>query len=541
MGSTTKVVPTTSNTQQTVELPEYLKQAGQSAVNKATAISNTPFPKYNGELVAGLSGNQNAAIGKAAQDVNAGQGALGVANTALGAAGGAAAAGSGAGTGALNGASTLFGQQGGQALTSMDAGKASGDLAASLAGTAGSQAQGAQTSGNADLDQARSYNAASAAPISGTDIDRYFNPYVQQALDPVIAQLQKTAGQNSVALASKAGLGGSFGGGRYGLEQAQNNADLLSQIAATSGKGYSDAFNTALAAAQNQQTAANRAANTAIATSGQANTNSNSAIDRLTQAADAAGRAGTVQSTLANDSTNRLGAAGTNMLNLGKTQSDLSTADVQRFLSLIAPANQNATTESQLSNDALNRLLTTGNLEQTQRQNEDNAGYQQFQNEYVNWPQQQLNALLAAAGGVPYGTSTTSNTQGTQVVQQPSMLGQLVGAGAAIAGAMSDRDSKENFADVDGEDILASFRNLSIETYNYKPEVAAEIGDDGRTRIGPMSQDFGREFLGDPEAKIIPMPEALGVLFGAVQALERRTAPAPRRAPRHRHIGALAA
>lgn len=522
MGSSTKIIPTTSNTQQSVELPGYLQDAGKAAVAKATDMSTTPFQQYTGELVAPLSANQNTAIGAAANQTDAGKGSLGVAQGALGAAGGVAANSVGSGQGALNGAATLFGQQGTNALNTQNAGVASGDLDAQLAALAGGSATNSQGAGNSDLAQARGYNAASVAPITGADISSYFNPYVQQALNPVINQLNKSSGENQVNLAAKASTGGSFGGARYGLQSAQESADLLNQIATTSGQGYLDAFNNAQTQATAQRQREATAAGTSISTGNAANSQANDALSRLTQAAGAAGAAGTTQSDLATAGQNRLSSAGTNAMNLGNAQSALSTADVNRLLSLVNPANQTATEESSLDNDALNRLLTTGNLAQTQQQNQDNAGYQQFQNK-INWPQQQLNALLAAAGGVPYGTNTTSNTQGTQVVQSPSTLGQILGAGASIAGAFagSARDSKENFGDVDDEDILKMVRDVPVSTYDYKPDAQRLLGDDGSRKIGPMADDWAATFGGDPN--VIPMPQIIGVLVSSVRALDKRT------------------
>ncbi len=522
MGSSTKVVPTTSNTQQTVEIPDYLKKAGQAAVDKATTMSTTPFQKYTGELVAPLTANQNSAVGLAANSGNVGQGAMNIANGALGAAAGTAAAGSGAGQGALSNAGNLFGQQADNASNSVNAGKSSGDLAAALAHIGGTSAVGSQGAGASDLAAARDYNSASAGPITGDMINSYMNPFVKQALDPVLAQLQKTAGMNQANLASKAALGGSFGGSRYGLQSAQLSSDALNQIASTTGQGYLDAFNNAQTQAAQELARKQQAAQTSLATASGANTEANDTLSRLTQASGAAGAAGTTQSDLATAAGNRLSTAGTNQIALGDAASRLSTEDLNRFLSLISPANQSATTQSQLTNDQLNRLLTTGNLEQTQQQNQDNANYQLFQNE-VNWPKEQLNALLAAAGGVPYGTSSTSNTQGTQVVQSPSMLGQLIGAGAAVAGAMSDRDAKEDFGHVDDEEVLARIARMPVETYRYRKGVREKIGDDGSLKIGPMAQDWNREFSGDPEGKIIPMPQILGALVSAVKALDKRT------------------
>lgn len=567
MGSSTKVIPTTTNTQQSVQIPDYLQQAGKDAIAKADSIADTPFQAYTGEQVAPLTTNQNTGIATAAGSGGVGQGSLGVAQGALGAATGAAvggigagqdslglargaldagaataANGAGAGQGALMDASNLFNMQSGQAAGSVGAGRPSSDLSAALASIGAGQAVGSMGAGGADLAQARTFNNASAGPITSDMISQYMNPYVQQAIDPVVAQLNKAAGINKANLDSKAAMSGSFGGARTGLEEAQNQSDLINSISGVTGTGYLNAFNNAQAQAQAQLAREQAAAGTSINIGAGANTQANDTLSRLTQAGAANNASATTASDLATAAGNRLSTAGQNQVALGNAQSNLTTEDLNRILSLVNPANATATTasnlstddvnrllslvqpanatateSSQLTNDYLNRLLTTGAVEQGQQQNVDNAAYQQFQN-MVNYPQVQLNALLAAAGGQPYGTTSTSNTQGTQVVQSASPLGQIAGLAIGAAGAFSNRDWKTDFAPVEDEDILKKFRNLGVESYRYKPELGI---DDGRVRIGPMAQDFAKEFGGD--GKIIPMPTLLGSLVSAVRALEART------------------
>lgn len=523
MGSSTKVVPTTSNTQQSVQLPAYLQQAGQTAVDKATAISNTPYTPYSGQLVAPMQSNQTSAITQAAGDTTVGQDQTNLADTALGAAGATAAAGTNAGVGALGNASTLYNTAGSQAMDTVNAGADSSSNDALLASLAGGSAATTTDAGQSDLDTARAYNADSVAPITSSQISSYMNPYVQMALDPQITALQKQAAINQNASNEKAAMSGSFGGARTGVQNAENENDLLTQISAATGTGYQNAYNTALSAAEDAANRYGTAANTSLSTAAGANTAANDAVSRLTSAAGAEGAAGTTASDLATAAQNRLTSAGQSQVQLGQAQSQLSTDDLNRILSLVAPANQTSTTENANADDSLNRLLTTGSVQQTTAQNQDNANYQQFQNQ-INWPVQQLDALLAAAGGVPYGTNTTSNTQGTQVVQSPSILGQLIGGAATVGGAAiaSNRDWKEDFGSVDDEDILDKFRRMPVETYRYREDVRDAIGDDGRRRVGPMAQDFGREFGGD--GKVIPMPSLVGALVSAVRALDKRTA-----------------
>jgi hypothetical protein len=573
MGGSTQVIPTTSNTQQKVEIPQYLQEAGQTAVAKATDYSNTPFQGFGGQTVAPLSQNQRTASTMANGSTNAGmafldqaRGNLATGTGALGQAGTVANAGAGAGMGSANTgaalahlagvgaandnnagfdssnlATMLSRLSGRTAAGSLNAGRPQADQGASLASLSGQTAAGsvnaglpqaqqgadltslagyrAAASGNAgapDLADARRYNAMSAAPVSGSDVAGYFNPFIQTALNPIIANLTRSSAATDAGIRSKAGMSGSFGGSRMGLQQGQNNADLLRQIATTSGDMYSQGYDKALAAGQADRGRQGQAAGTSVSIGAGANTGANDAISRLIQASEASGRAGTTlsdlatagvsrlnsssdalnrsgttlsglategvnrlntssdtanraaatRSTLANDNVSRLTQAAGASTAAGRGQSDLTDASLQRFLALIQPsttmagANRDmAGAESGLYNDAINRLNTTGQVEQTYNQDVDNADYQQYINQQ-QYALQQLNALIAAAGGTPYGTSTVSNTQGTQVVQKPSMLGQLAGlamAGASMA-AGSNRDWKENFAPVDDEDVLARFR-----------------------------------------------------------------------------------
>lgn len=82
----------------------------------------------------------------------------------------------------------------------------------------------------------------------------------------------------------------------------------------------------------------------------------------------------------------------------------------------------------------------------------------------------------------------------------------------------SSRTLKENFAPVDGEDVLLRLRDVPVTTWTM-------IGDADRIRhLGPVAEDFHRGFgLGMGETAI-GMGDIDGVTFAAAQALERRTA-----------------
>jgi hypothetical protein len=77
----------------------------------------------------------------------------------------------------------------------------------------------------------------------------------------------------------------------------------------------------------------------------------------------------------------------------------------------------------------------------------------------------------------------------------------------------SDREAKENFAPVDGQDVLGRLASVPIQTWNYKAE------DPAVRRMGPTAQDFYAAFgLGEDERHISTI-DADGVALAAIQGL----------------------
>ena len=96
--------------------------------------------------------------------------------------------------------------------------------------------------------------------------------------------------------------------------------------------------------------------------------------------------------------------------------------------------------------------------------------------------------------------------------------GVELAAGGSSWSAVSDRNRKENFLAIDGEDLLARLRSVPVSTWNY-------ISQDRSIRhMGPMAQDFHAAFgLGESELMINSL-DIDGVNMAAVQALDARTA-----------------
>ena len=113
---------------------------------------------------------------------------------------------------------------------------------------------------------------------------------------------------------------------------------------------------------------------------------------------------------------------------------------------------------------------------------------------------------VRASGGIRMFTNATKTT------------GVTMAAGSGSWIALSDRNRKEGFLNVDGEDILSRIRLVPVTSWRYRDE------EDRATRhIGPMSQDWQRAFGLGADTTGINMSDFDGVNLAAVQALERRT------------------
>jgi hypothetical protein len=102
-------------------------------------------------------------------------------------------------------------------------------------------------------------------------------------------------------------------------------------------------------------------------------------------------------------------------------------------------------------------------------------------------------------------------------------IGVKLDPGANAWSTISDVNVKENFATIDGEELLRRIGTIPLTTWNYK-------GQDPKSQrhYGPMAQDFHRAFGSDAYGTIgnntsINQADFDGVNFTAIQALESRT------------------
>ena len=91
--------------------------------------------------------------------------------------------------------------------------------------------------------------------------------------------------------------------------------------------------------------------------------------------------------------------------------------------------------------------------------------------------------------------------------------GVQLSAGGNAWSSISDRNVKENFTPVDGQEILASLAEMPITTWNLKSQNTAI------SHMGPVAQDFYAAFgLGEDE-RYISTVDADGVALAAIQGL----------------------
>src|SRR5215213_5509985 len=108
---------------------------------------------------------------------------------------------------------------------------------------------------------------------------------------------------------------------------------------------------------------------------------------------------------------------------------------------------------------------------------------------------------LRAAGGVRLYTNSTKTS------------GVTLAAGGSSWAVVSDRNRKEDFLAVDGEDLLARLREVPVSTWRYRAEEDRSV-----LHIGPMAQDWQRAFGFSSDPTTINMSDLDGVNLAGVQA-----------------------
>ena len=118
--------------------------------------------------------------------------------------------------------------------------------------------QGPLTAGPSDLQQ-QAFAGSSEMAKSGLNpttftsqtfgsdqAQQYMNPYLKNVLDPQMAEMKRQADITRVADAGRLTKAGAFGGSRQALMESEGNRNLLTAQNTALGKGYSDAYNSAM-------------------------------------------------------------------------------------------------------------------------------------------------------------------------------------------------------------------------------------------------------------------------------------------------------
>ncbi|HEX5726554.1 MAG TPA: tail fiber domain-containing protein [Longimicrobiaceae bacterium] len=128
------------------------------------------------------------------------------------------------------------------------------------------------------------------------------------------------------------------------------------------------------------------------------------------------------------------------------------------------------------------------------------------------YPTANNQVIMRGCGGVKIFTTQDINSSDGGTV-----AGVELASGGSSWSAVSDRNRKENFLTVDGEEILRRLGTVPVTTWNYKSQ------DRSIRHMGAMAQDLYAAFgLGESEL-LINSIDMDGVNLAAVQALTRRT------------------
>ena len=112
--------------------------------------------------------------------------------------------------------------------------------------------------------------------------------------------------------------------------------------------------------------------------------------------------------------------------------------------------------------------------------------------------------ITNTGGLAPYNTARLINTSS----------GAYLTTGGVWTNS-SDRNLKENFMPIDGQEILELLEQLEIKQWNYKED------DENITHIGPVAQDFYALFGLGSDDKAISTVDPAGIALAAIQELHR--------------------
>jgi hypothetical protein len=181
-------------------LSEGAQGVATDLFSKARSFANQPYTQYQGQRLAGLDPMQQQGI----------QAARGVSGEA----------------------GNLYDQMRAQ----LAGGQTPGMVPMSGA-LAGDIAQYGQQGGQAALDLAQRF--------PDVNIQEYMNPYIQEVLDPALADIGRRASQERNALNARSAMTGSFGGSRNAIAQAEQERNAMQEMGRLSANTRAAGFQSA--------------------------------------------------------------------------------------------------------------------------------------------------------------------------------------------------------------------------------------------------------------------------------------------------------
>ncbi len=112
--------------------------------------------------------------------------------------------------------------------------------------------------------------------------------------------------------------------------------------------------------------------------------------------------------------------------------------------------------------------------------------------------------IVRAAGGFVFYTDSLNT------------MGVMLASGSGSWSIVSDSSKKENFESINFENILNGINKLHIKSWNYKSQ------SDKIRHIGPMAQEFNKQFKFGNNPKMIETADMDGVILAGIKAINNR-------------------
>lgn len=293
-------------------IPQYVEDAGKLLVSKATDVAEKPFTPYTGDRFAGFTPDQQTAFQKIR------------------------------------------------------------DLASSAPGV-GQEALGMiRNFGNAPAQNVSTERVVDEKGRLGA-ISDYFNPYVDNALQPALRKIMEAADAQRKQIGASATSSGAFGDARHGVVESNLNRNTSTAIGDTASQFYTNAFDKAMA---------NRASD----------------LNRF--------------------------------LSADTTDANFAEQGLGRQLTGANSLVSNAQADQQRQLQALQALLGSGNQQQGQAQLKKDFDFNEFMRQQ-GWDADVLGVLGAALAAAPYEKSQTT----TETGKDNSLIGALGSVVGSVASA----------------------------------------------------------------------------------------------------------